>query len=328
MTASRRTAIVAIIALGLLAGVAVLALGLRDDDAASPAVVDVAAGEIADTWPPVRRAADSTDTATAARHIGPQGRVGQFAATCTRTHSAPDDPIVHPGQPGRSHLHEFYGAVDVDADTTPASMIEGDTTCDKVADRAAYWHPTVYVDGEPVEANELNAYYRAAPGVEPSSVRPFPPGLALIAGDMTSTVPQPGESVGWTCGTSSRLRDEPPTCPVSAPLHLVLVFQDCWDGEHLDSDDHRSHAAYSVDGACPPSHPVSIPQLTVSVSLPVDGPGHEITLSSGDAYSLHGDFFNGWEPDGLEREIVNCIHREVVCNLRSNRAEPTILNAP
>lgn len=315
-------------ALGALAVLAAVATGITlvatagdGDDGGS-----VDAAEFDPTvWPPELRPADGTSTETAARHIGPQGRVGQFVATCTRTHDAPDDPIVHPGEPGRSHNHEFYGALDVDADSTPADLVASETSCDKVADRAAYWHPTVYDDGEPVEATELNAYYRAAPGVDPADVETLPLGIALIAGDMTATTPQPGESVGWTCGVRSDLHDEPPTCPVSAPLHFVLVFQDCWDGEHLDSVDHRSHVAYSSDGECPDGYPVHLPQLTVRVALPIDGPGHDITLASGSALSLHGDFFNGWEPEGLEREIEACIRRGVVCNLRSNRAEPTVL---
>ena len=81
-------------------------------------------------------------------------------------------------------------------------------------------------------------------------------GLALIAGDQTATTPQPGEATGWTCGSRSTLSDVPPTCPASAPLHLVLTFQDCWDGQYLDSEDHASHAAYSEAGECPASHPV------------------------------------------------------------------------
>jgi hypothetical protein len=288
---------------------------------------DDASASDGETWPPERRPADSTSTATAARHTGPQGRVGQFVATCGFAHSAPDDPIVYPGLPGRSHLHEFYGAVGVDADTTPAAMLAAETTCDKTADRAAYWHPTVYDHGERVEATVLDAYYRAAPGVDPADVETIPLGLALIAGDMTYTTAQPGESVGWTCGVRSSLSPEPPICPESAPLTFNLVFQDCWDGEHLDSEDHRSHAAYSTDGECPEGYPVHLPQITVAVTLPIFGDGHELSLSSGNVYSLHGDFFNGWEADGLEREIESCIRRDVVCNLRNNRDEPTALES-
>ncbi|MBX3312725.1 MAG: DUF1996 domain-containing protein [Actinobacteria bacterium] len=300
----------------IVGGSLVVAAGSDDGDAAA---------SDGSTWPPALRAADGTSTATATRHTGPQGRVGQFVAKCQRDHSAPDDPIVFPGLPGRSHMHEFYGAVGVDADTTPASMLAADTTCDKPADRASYWHPTVYDHGEAVVASELDAYYRAAPGVDPTEVSTMPFGLALIAGDMTYSTPQPGESVGWTCGVRSTLSDEPPTCPESAPLTFLLVFQDCWDGEHLDSVDHRSHAAYSTDGECPDGYPVHLPQLTVSVTLPIFGEGHDLSLASGNVYSLHGDFFNGWHPEGLEREIDGCIRRDVVCDLRTNRSEPTNL---
>ena len=48
--------------------------------------------------------------------LGPQGRVPQFKVECGWSHSAPDDPIVHPGTPGRSHLHDFFGNTATDAD--------------------------------------------------------------------------------------------------------------------------------------------------------------------------------------------------------------------
>jgi hypothetical protein len=205
-------------------------------------------------------------------------------------------------------------------------MLAGGTTCDKKADTAAYWHPALYDGDELIEPLDLNAYYRAAPGVEPTDVETIPLGLALIAGDQFADAPQPGEAAGWTCGTRTDLYDDPPACSAAAPLHLVLTFQDCWDGEYLDSVDHASHAAYSVDGACPDTHPVHIPQLVVSVRFPVWGEGRDLRLSSGSIYSAHGDFLNGWDPDGLRREIEGCIHRAVVCNLASNRAEEALFS--
>jgi hypothetical protein len=135
-----------------------------------------------------------------------------------------------------------------------------------------------------------------------------------------------GDAAGWTCGSSTRLATAPPVCPSSAPLHLVLTFPDCWDGEHLASDDHRSHAAYSVDGACPRSHPVQLPQLTVAVAYPISGTGHALSLASGSVYSAHGDFLNAWDPVGLQREVQACIHREVVCEVASNRAEEPLFS--
>lgn len=255
------------------------------------------------------------------RHTGPQGRVGQFVAKCTYHHSAPDDPIVHHQHPGRSHRHDFYGAISTDAFSTAEQLAGDRTTCDKPADTAAYWQPTLYDRGEVVEPLHIHAYYRAAPGVDPLEVEPYPFGLELIAGDAAATAPQEGEAAGWVCGSSTRLSTSPPNCAETAPLHMLLTFPDCWDGEHVRSDDVRSHAAYSSQGACPESHPVHVPQLTVSVKYPIHGPGHDLRLASGSTYSAHGDFLNAWDPEGLQREVEMCIHRGAVCDLASNREE-------
>ena len=93
------------------------------------------------------------------------------------------------------------------------------------------------------------------------------------------------------------------------------------DGEHLDSEDHVSHATYSAEGVCPKGFPVHIPQLVTTVRFPIVGDGHDLTLASGSIYSAHGDFFNAWDPAGLTREVEACIHRDVVCDLASNRQE-------
>ncbi len=74
---------------------------------------------------------------------GPQGAVGQFAVECDFDHFGPDDPIVHPGHPGASHLHQFFGAVGVDAESLAGDLVSGRTTCDQQGDTAAYWAPAL-----------------------------------------------------------------------------------------------------------------------------------------------------------------------------------------
>ena len=261
------------------------------------------------------------------RHLGPQGRVGQFVVHCSYSHSAADDPIVQLGRPGAAHRHDFYGATGLDFESTAEGLLDGETTCDKSVDTAAYWQPTLYDHEQIVEPLGISAYYRAAPGVDPVDVQAMPLGLELITGDQTSTVAQPGEATGWTCGSATSISDVPPDCPAGSPLHLILTFQDCWDGEHLGSEDHFSHAAYSDAGDCPRSHPVHLPQLTVSVTFPIWGPGHDLSLASGSILSAHGDFLNGWGPDGLEREVEQCIRRQAVCDLASNRGEEPLFSA-
>ena len=265
---------------------------------------------------------DDGTPAVPTRHLGPQGQVGQFVAKCLYSHSAPADPIVWPGRPGRSHRHDFYGSTQTDALSTPAKLEHSDSTCDKAGDSAAYWQPTLYDHDAAVEPYQVNAYYRAAPGVKPTDVQPFPFGMALIAGDALATTPQAGEAAGWTCGVETNLTKEPTECAAGSPLHLVLTFPDCWDGTRLDSPNHRDHATYSRDGGkCPATHPVHVPQLTVSVKFPIYGPGHDLRLASGSTYSAHGDFFNAWDPVAMDREVRHCLHNNEVCGLASNREQ-------
>jgi hypothetical protein len=228
---------------------------------------------------------------------------------------------VHFGHHGLSHSHDFYGATGTSGRSTAARLHRGATTCDKTVDTAGYWQPTLYDHDVPLRPRSIQAYYRAAPHVDARSVRSFPFGRAMIAGDADATRPQRNDAAGWTCGARPDLRATPPECPGTAPLHLVLTFPDCWDGTHRDRENHRDHVAYSHAGACPSTHPVHVPQLMVAVTFPVSGPGHALRLSSGPTVSAHGDFLNAWDPAGLEREIAQCIRRGAVCDLASSRQE-------
>ena len=262
------------------------------------------------------------------RHIGPQGNVGQFVTDCGYSHSAPDDPIVHPNRPGASHVHDFFGNTTTDAGSTLASLTGEGTTCKKKVDTAAYWSPRLLRDGRPVIPTKSTAYYRAAPGVDPTDVEAYPAGLMVVAGDMTANAdaPQDTDLAGWTCGTGSNLAPTPPACPASAPLRALITFPDCWDGEHVDSDDHRSHMANSAGGECPDSHPVHVAQLTFAISYPVTGAVEDLSLASGSTHGIHADFVNAWDQDGLVNEIESCLHRGAVCGLSSNRAEEALFS--
>ena len=63
----------------------------------------------------VAAAAAASRAVGPARHTGPQGGFGQFVVQCLYSHSATDDPIVHPRHPGMSHRHDFYGATRANA---------------------------------------------------------------------------------------------------------------------------------------------------------------------------------------------------------------------
>ena len=239
-----------------------------------------------------------------------------FTVDCRFSHRAMDDPIVKFGQPGASHSHDFFGNVSTDAGSTRASMMGRSTTCEDLGDTASYWVPTLYVGDEAVRPELLRAYYRAVPGTDVGEVQAPPAGLKMLAGNVKATAPQPLGIVSWGCGLRPRVPSSlpPHDCNASSPLTLRLLFADCWDGRHLDSEDHRTHVAYSRAGRCPSSHPVAITQLQVSVEYPVlESAGRTITLASGSPITAHGDFFNTWVQSRLAFEVSTCIHAHANC---------------
>lgn len=81
----------------------------------------VSCGNDADTADQHRHAHTHLDTSDGKPDrviAGPQGGRGQFVVECGFSHVATDDPIVHPGQPGASHEHVFFGNTTTDAAST------------------------------------------------------------------------------------------------------------------------------------------------------------------------------------------------------------------
>jgi hypothetical protein len=251
---------------------------------------------------------------------GPQGRVPQFVVECGFSHAAPDDPIVHPGHAGASHLHSFFGSTMTAAGSTADDLAAGLTTCDQQLDRAAYWAPALLDGGAAVTPTKAVAYYRPGVGVDPASVEPYPFGLAMLAGEPHAEEGQPLEVVAWSCGTGSERHTTPPECPRGRPLRLAVAFPDCWDGRNVDSPDHRAHMARSERGRCPGSHPVPVPQLLLTISYPVTGVGHDLALASGPLSGGHADFLNAWDPDKLRTEVESCLQRGLTCGVASTRS--------
>ena len=250
---------------------------------------------------------------------GPQGTMPQFLVECLYSHTAYDDPIVYPGQPGQSHLHEFFGNTEVDAFTTVDSLRSGRTTCDQPLDRAAYWAPALMRGAEVLTPVKSTAYYRPGEGVSATTVAPFPVGLVMIAGNSGATGEQPLSIVAWGCGAGIERSVLPPQCAEGRDLRLLVTFPDCWDGKNLDSRNHHAHVAYSAGGKCPDGFTVPIPQLQFSVEYPVWGSTEGLELASGGLTTGHADFMNGWDQAKLTSEVELCLHRKVVCGVASGR---------
>jgi hypothetical protein len=231
-----------------------------------------------------------------------------FVGACRFSHMLMDDPIVFPGRPGASHHHTFVGNTTTNASSTLRSLRAGSTTCRRQGETAAYWMPTLLVNGRAVEPRGATIYYRRR---TLDSVRPFPPGFKMIAGDSHAVTPQDLRITYWNCGAMTGIppSSSVPTCPNdrAASLRLHVNFPNCWDGKSLDSADHQSHMAYSRRGMCPASHPVALPAISLIFRYPITG-GAGVSLASGGQYSGHGDFFNAWRQGELASLVHGCLN--------------------
>ncbi len=261
--------------------------------------------------------------------------VGAFRISCQFSHMNFDDPIVFPNNPGRSHLHAYFGNTGANGNSTAESLATtGNSTCNGgIMNRSAYWVPPLMDTrtGVPVAPDSVLVYYKTGYwGIRPEDVHPAPEGLRMIAGDHTYSDPSrlQSESVYWTCFDPNIGRF--PTPPVEAcraaggeSINEVVEFPQCWDGVNLDSPNHKSHMANPVDGACPADHPVAIPVITMLVFYRIDqsADARYLRLSS-DMYpssllggaSIHGDYFGGWQEEFMNILTQHCLNPSLDCH--------------
>jgi hypothetical protein len=221
--------------------------------------------------------------------------------------------VVHPNAPGTSHLHEFYGSRDAKAASTYRSMVDARTTCSDDFDSAGYWHPRLFVAGVG-KTGVVTAWYSKG-GLR--TVRAFPRGMKLLAGDMMATELQSRRDLYWRCAGPGRHRKlrTLPHCNARQDLTANLVFPTCWDGVHLDTADHRSHVTYASRHRCPASHPVGLPRLTLEVRWHVHPRPSDVSLASGSFMTMHADFWNTWHQARLRSLVNQCVNTTIDCGV-------------
>lgn len=258
---------------------------------------------------------------------------GDFRTVCNGSHFAFDDPIVFPGQPGKSHMHLFFGNTGANANSTSTGLLSsGNSTCrGGIVNRTSYWVPALIdtTTNLPVVPDDSNFYYKSGyEGVRPDQIHPLPAGLRMIAGDSKNAIDDHNPYTlylpyFWSCrNTANTASKSIPNCPVGDQLSMNVVFPQCWDGVNLDSPDHKSHMAYPVNhNGCPSTHPVALPEVSFIVLYPVvrdkQYAAHRLasdTYTGLAGYSAHADYFMGWRQDISDTWAKNCVVKGVDCH--------------
>ncbi len=258
------------------------------------------------------------------------GSPGQFVIRCRHSHTLPDDPIVHPGVPGASHLHDFFGNSTVDAHSTVDSMLAGSTTCRVPSDTAGYWAPVFSLNGRQITPPVMRIYYL---GLEGRDVETIPPGLKMIGGNPSATSATGNPHVRWFCGETKNVKtpreDAPYDCTQWAERYdfvdgivAIVDMPSCWNGVGLEPSD----VAYPIGTSCPAAFPHHLPRLSQRIHLGVMSPlgpagGPALLLSSGPYFTMHSDFWNTWQQPRLDQLVSECLNADIRC--RAVQPTPT-----
>ncbi|KAE8144702.1 hypothetical protein BDV25DRAFT_171181 [Aspergillus avenaceus] len=259
-----------------------------------------------------------------------------FTFSCLPLTTQRSDPIMSPGKPS-SHTHVVTGGTAFQRtmnDTTAKNA--KDTTCAVAIDKSNYWIPQLYhrrPDGsfEIVKHEGTAIYYfkrachyaadkTSCEGTE--YPRAPPAGLRMVAGDMLlrtyndSDITQ--RAISHMCIGSDGSSTETKHFPLQpcSKLRSQVFLPSCWDGENLDSSDHKRHMAYPVigdfnKGICPETHPVAIYSIFLEFFYDTEPypDYHNWIYAMGDptGFGLHGDFINGWtDQDALQNAMTTC----------------------
>ncbi len=258
---------------------------------------------------------------------------GTFRTTCQVTAFEFADPVGVSGQSRGAALHVFFGNTTAsDMASSAAVATSGNSACrGGTLNRSLHYLPAI-VDARTGEvqmpSEDLVSYYKTGFNMDPVSIKPFPTGLVLVAGDAHATAPQ-RYAVEWLCRDRFVYNDGMiPDCAVGDQVQLRIHFPQCWDGTNLDSPDHHSHMAYPVYrrapavSACPTTHPVVLPEITQIVHYTVKA-GASVanwrlatdrnSAGTRGGLSAHATWIAGWDGATQNAFISNCLNKAMDC---------------
>ncbi|MFC7808135.1 DUF1996 domain-containing protein [Streptomyces olivaceus] len=273
---------------------------------------------------------------------GDGGSTGSFTAVCGVNENNlfnSDNLIVAPGvDNGAHHTHDYVGNQNNNAFSSDDDLAGADTSCQNQGDKSTYYWPVLRLqDGtQEFDANDLGGGAEGNVGKilkateaeikfvgnQQSDVVAMPKFLRIITGDakaFTNGVANANSSFSCTGFEDRQVTDKYVLCPEGSQVVRTSNFQSCWDGQNIDSANHRDHVAFvQQDGSCANGFQ-AIPQLQVRLVYDVPAP----TVENGQVqnpYAVdgfpeqlhkpitdHNDFINVMD-ENLMNEVVDCIN--------------------
>jgi hypothetical protein len=279
---------------------------------------------------------------------GRGGSRGTFTTKCgtngNDNHNT-DNVIVAPGvSNGAHHLHDYVGNQSNDAFASDQELAAAQTSCQNQGDKSSYFWPVLRLQdgtqdfdqnaaGGGTEGNVGKILQPAQAqlkfvGNKRGNVVAMPTALRIITGDAKAFVNgNANANVNWSCTgfeNKVQLEDKYPICPQGSQVVRTTNFQSCWDGQNIDSANHRTHVAFvQADGTCANGFK-AIPQLQVRLVYNVPAPtienGQVVNPYAVDSFpenlhkpiTDHNDFINFFSTRTMNK-MVNCINSGQKC---------------
>jgi hypothetical protein len=278
---------------------------------------------------------------------GDSGSTGSFTTECGTNENDlfnSDNLIVAPGvDNGAHHTHDYVGNQDNDAFSSDDDLANAETSCQNQGDKSTYYWPVLRLqDGtDEFDANDAGGGAEGNVGTilqasqaeikfvgnKQGDVVAMPKFLRIITGDakaFTNGLANANTSFSCTGFEDRQVTDKYVVCPEGSSVVRTSNFQSCWDGQNIDSANHRDHVAFvQADGSCPNGFQ-AIPQLQVRLVYDVPAP----TIENGQVqnpYAVdgfpeqlhkpitdHNDFINVMD-ENLMNQVVECINSGEDC---------------
>ncbi|KAF8192643.1 hypothetical protein K438DRAFT_1906806 [Mycena galopus ATCC 62051] len=233
------------------------------------------------------------------------------------------DPVVSPGAVA-THAHSVLGGSNFGLNTSTTAL--RDSACTSIPipeDKSNYWFPSDFdrwangtftsVSGNAV-IHGTDYLFNDTPGYTTE----FPDGVSdptLRTLDPSSFAQQ---AITFLCldfsGQSDRYNELPRGISCPSGIRSQINFPSCWNGEDIDSSDHKSHVAFLStgpdNGTCTdPAFPVTLPRIFMEVywiSQVFEDQRKSAMTPNPTGYGYHADFFNGWDAGILQNALNKC----------------------
>jgi len=307
-----------------------------------------AAGPVADDFVDITTVqSNASENGNGLAANGDSGSTGTFTTSCgTNANNLfnTDNLIVAPGvENGAHHTHDYVGNQGNDAFASNDDLAGADTSCRNQGDKSTYYWPVLRQQdgndefdadqagggaegnvGTILEASEAEIKFV---GNRQSDVVAMPQFLRIITGDARAfTGGDANANASWSCTgfEDTQLTDKYPICPEGSQVVRTSNFQSCWDGQNIDSANHRDHVDFvQEDGSCADGFQ-AIPQLQIRLAYDAQAP----TIENGQVQNPfavdgfpeelhkpitdHNDFINVFDEE-LMNQVVDCINSGQQC---------------